>query len=623
MKKIIIASSLFCILTIIPIATTSTARGGELELLSRSLLEAPVKDVIFLEDTLIICTGSAIAIFQDFRNMQNPVYLPLPEEVQDIELCDKKLYAVMPGAGIMKIDISNPKTPRKEKLIRLAKTEKLICTRKYMILSSREGAIEVFSKGDMKKLSATKLASPVISMKAVSDTLIAFQADRVSIYRIDNGQIELLSHKKFPHKLRKAVIQDEILLAVTKEKEFFVARITRKANLQIQNWQKVLKNIIDFDINKSIGVALEENGKLVSFTMAIKNQAQEPQVEIKFGKKIKLATGRKKLPFFKNKRKEIWRRVILSGNSVAALSPTFGIYTLKITNNIPFILSSYELRGFAIDLVAHNNFLYLANGRDGVRIGKIEENGNIDWIGHFPSSEARDIAVFRDSILVLADGRDGIKTIDISEPSKPSLIARKGSPFFQSAVVVDDNWAYIAGGLSGAEVYNISKPSNIKLIWRKKLSEVRGIDIDGKFLYIADGQAGFRIYSLTKDKPEKVSRFDTPGWNSDCFISGEIAYLTDGFHGLKIIDISNRYKPVQLGQINIGFLTRELHAVGSTVFIAAHVGGLFVIDAGDPRNPTISARFDSADDARGVFADRKFIYLASGSGGVYIFRYTE
>jgi hypothetical protein len=62
---------------------------------------------------------------------------------------------------------------------------------------------------------------------------------------------------------------------------------------------------------------------------------------------------------------------------------------------------------------------------------------------------------------------------------------------------------------------------------------------------------------------------------------------------------------------------------GDVAFIATQTQGITAVDISDPRNPAIAARYQTVDDARGAFSDDRFVYLASGSGGLYIFRYKK
>ena len=277
-------------------------------------------------------------------------------------------------------------------------------------------------------------------------------------------------------------------------------------------------------------------------------------------------------------------------------------------------------KGYAFDLVASDGYVYLANGGDGLRVGKVDDTGSIEWIGHLQTTMARDVALAGD-VLYLADGDDGLKTVDVKDPANPRVLGRSASPFFLSAVVAEGGRAFIAGGLGGTEIVDCSDPGKPRLVWREKFSEVRGIFADREYFYFADGFKGFKIYTHGGAAPRLVSSTGTPGWNCDLFAAGGLLYLAIGGDGLAVADIGDVSKPAMLGSVSIGSIAREIHAAGSTVFVASQTNGINAIDVSDPRNPAIAAHHPSVGDGRGVFADGRFVYLASGPGGLYIFRY--
>jgi len=310
----------------------------------------------------------------------------------------------------------------------------------------------------------------------------------------------------------------------------------------------------------------------------------------------------------------------MEGKQLAIVSAFEGVRLCAREGASARVLDRFATRGFAIDLIAVNNLLYVANGYDGVRIGKVDRNGTIDWISHIQTNEARDVALAADC-LVIADGAGGIKTADVADPRHPRIIGKHSSPYFMSAVVVQGTKAYCAGGLGGVEIVDIADPRRPSLVWQERFSEVRGIWVSGQYLYFADGFRGFRIFSLGGKEPAPLSVLDTPGWNCDCFVEGNAAYLADGGRGIVIADIANKKKPRMLGSVSLGTIAREIHLRGRTLFVASNTKGIAAVDVSNMRKPVVASWHQTVDDGRGVFADSEFVYLASGSGGVYVFRY--
>jgi hypothetical protein len=313
-------------------------------------------------------------------------------------------------------------------------------------------------------------------------------------------------------------------------------------------------------------------------------------------------------------------KLSVSGKRFAVITPFEGMRLYEIARRGARPLGSFATRGFAINLIAAEGILYVANGYDGVRIASIARDGALSWIGHLPTEEARDVAL-AGKHLVIADGEGGLKVADVSDPGKPEIIGRHASSYFMSALTVAGGRAYCAGGLGGVEIVDIAEPQRPKLVWRRDFSEVRGISVDERYLSVPDGTEGFRIFSLAGRGPAPLSVLNTPGWNCDCFVAGDTAFLADGGAGIIIANVADRKNPRAIASLSLNTLVREVFVLGKTLFAAAETKGVAAIDVSNPASPAVAAWYDTADEGRGIFADDDFVYAASGSGGVYIFKY--
>jgi hypothetical protein len=312
----------------------------------------------------------------------------------------------------------------------------------------------------------------------------------------------------------------------------------------------------------------------------------------------------------------------VSAGRLAVVKPFDEVRVFGLDRGEPKYIGGFPTRGFAIGVIASGGLVYVANGFDGVRIGRVARDGAVEWIGHVQTLEARDVAL-AGATLFIADGLGGLKTADVKDPARARIVGRHASPYFMSALVVRGTRAYCAGGLGGVEIVDVADPRRPRFVWRGEFSEVRGVDADARWLYFADGYDGCRIYELGAAAPRAVSVLDTPGWNCDCFVTGDVAYLADGGAGVAVADLSDRAKPRTLGSLSLGTIVRAVHPLGKTLFAAAHTRGVAAIDVSNPAKPSVAAWYDTADDARGVFADGDFVYAASGSGGVYVFKYAH
>lgn len=627
------------------------AEGGEgFELLSRSLMQGPPRTATYYRDGLILGTGGGIVVLAPAYNLDNPAFLPVEGEPLDIAVRENVAYTAASRGGLIAIDISVPSKPKAVFCHRTRRATACTVCGNFLFLSDMNKKLLTFDIAnpvEPKLVNTKSLSLSPTSMALERDLLSIISTQTVEILRIrENGILRTLSRIKPPGNIKKGRLHGEILYLISLKGDLLRWSLEDPANPLLLPPIGV-EGILDIAFEGTHGLILTKmqnvlpfetaNGKSAGIRTGKETAGTETGSgagsigEMKIGRPLETnrTTGRTgsqitgiidKLVKGQKTNQFKGSSIVLSGTGFTMISGREGFFFYDLDKRDARSIGCLPAGGFAIDLVASGDLLYLGNGREGLRIGRVHEDGSVDWIGHLQTTEARDVAL-SGTILTLCDGSDGLKTVDVSDPYNPRVIGRQPSPFFLSAIVNQDGKAYIAGGLGGVEVVDFRNAAHPRLTWRKEFSEVRGIHVEKEYLYFGDGFDGFRIFSLAGEKPSSVSVLDTEGWNCDVFVIGEIAYLADGGHGIKVVDISDPARPRILGSVDLGGLVREIHALDGTVFAAAHTGGIAAIDVSDPRAPFIAARYPSVDDARGVFTDGRFVYLASGSGGVYVFRY--
>lgn len=627
----IMLKSLFILLVLA--ATAASCSGApEFELAGRELFEGPPRDAGFfywgpvISDAkgMILSGGSAIMVIPVGTPIDEGITIHLDGEPLDIRTVGPLAWIAVKGIGLVVVDLSDLAAPRSRTAYAIQDIRSCDALGRYLIVSSDKSGLFLF---DLKFIPFDE-APPLLShlpdtapgaRLACWRNLVATVSGRdVTIFTLDfrSPELEELSNIEASAEITRAAISTgSILHLLSRGGELFRYDL-KDPLLPVQIPSLPEKNISDICIRRTGGKALLKSGKIIPFPVpgardkAGKAVPMDPQYSLMLGE------GMTSSPTFPGSSIRCGRYGFITFGTGTG----FNFYetdskSTKAAGNIP-------MDGFAVELTVSGEYVYLANGRDGLRIGRVDGEGSVEWTGHVQTGEARDVAI-EDDILVLADGKGGARFYRLTIPDSPALISTWESQSYLSAVKVREGRAYFAGGLLGIEVVDFTDPSTPSLLWSEKLSEVRGLEVDDGHLYVADGFEGFRIYSLTGPVPVLVSVMDTPGWVSDLYVSGDILYIADGQRGFMTVDISDRKGPRKLGRIEIGAISRTLHVRGNTAFIASQTLGITAIDISDPRKPLIAARYQTVDDARGVFSDDRFVYLASGSGGLYIFRYLK
>lgn len=625
------------------------AGAGEFTLRSRTLLEGPAQAGAFTDNGFILGMGGGIVLLHNLDDPDDRTFITIEGMPQDIAVFHEVAYIAAGRGGLVVVDLTDPSNPTAAN--RFNGSRRAVgCAlhERTLMLLDVDNALHTFDLSiPLDPLHVKNVRMKYIPLlMATEEELVAVVGSRKgTVYTVQpDHTLRKCADLAFAENTKRGVIHDRILYTIVMDGSI------RRYNLEDPYAPKEmpplqLETATDISFAGSGGLILTKSRKVIPFTYrdtahAGKTEGREHARSrepdgaggIESGKPLKIV-GEEKLGDGETRGSILsrirtallfgkfpGRSVTFDGSRFAMLAGQRGVFFFSLENGAARYRGHMTTPGFAIDLVASGGFLYVANSGDGIRIGEVHDDGSVDWIGHLETAEARDLVV-NGSVVALCDGRAGFKTIDVSDPRHPRLITTSSSPFFNSAIVCQQQRAYIAGGLGGVEVLDFTDTASPRLVWRDEFSEVRGIHVDERYLYFADGFDGFRIYSIMQEKPQPVATLDTEGWNCDCFVLGDYAYLADGGNGVKVVDVADREHPALVGVAEIGALTRNVHAVPGMVFAAIHTSGIAAVDVSDPANPFVAARHRTVDDGRGVWVDERFVYLASGSGGVYIFTY--
>ena len=112
------------------------------------------------------------------------------------------------------------------------------------------------------------------------------------------------------------------------------------------------------------------------------------------------------------------------------------------------------------------------------------------------------------------------------------------------------------------------------------------------------------------EAPAEVSAYDTPGYAYDVHLVAELAFVADGEAGLRIIDVSDRLSPNEIGHyVSEGAEVRGVDVDGRYAYLAAGYSGLLVVDVSDPRSPRLVRQVETPRGARTVRLSGSLAYV--------------
>jgi len=614
---------------VLAVAANSCASPPEFEPAGRELFTGPARDARLIQwgpvksgSTGVILSGGGAVMIIPAGGAERLVQLEgIPLDTGNV---GTNVWLAAEGTGLVGIDISDIDAPKSWTAVEMDDIRSMAVTGRFIVVSGDESGLRLFDARATRYGEAPRLVqrleetAPGTRLSATGMFVAAARGSRVLLFELRTSPpgMEQTAAITVPAQIRKVSASVwRTLHILTTEGEVLRYDLADRSDPKEMS-PLPEKNVSDFYLRREGGLALLDSGKIVPFSLPLSRDTSGGPLSPGPRYSLMLGDGMTKSPSF-------------PGSSIRHLKGGF----LTFGPDAGFNFFEYEggyvrakghipSNGICIDVISGGDRIYVADGKDGLRIGRVGDDGSVEWTGHVRTTEARGAAIEK-GILALADGKGGAKFYDVSDPDSPVLLSKLESPSYLSAVRVRSGKAYFAAGFGGVEVVDFSDPGSPRLVWKEKLSEVRGLDVDDRYLYVANGFEGFRIYSITGDIPRFMSELDTPGWASGLRVSGDLLHVADGQRGFLVADVSDRSAPVQLGRVETGAIARSLDVRGDVVFIADQVLGVTAVDVSDPRRPVIAARYDTVDDARGVAADGRFVYLASSSGGLYILRYRK
>lgn len=161
---------------------------------------------------------------------------------------------------------------------------------------------------------------------------------------------------------------------------------------------------------------------------------------------------------------------------------------------------------------------------------------------------------------------------------------------------------------------------NLELIGKAAFGNPEGIFVQNNYVYIAACKM-FSILDITNPEELKVIGYadiPTHALAEDIFVNGQYAYIAASLGGLRIFDISNPYKPVEVGVGNVmeprergALVAKGVHVADGYAYVA-NFSCLSIYDISNPSSPTEIGYIEVPGDADQVYVKGQYAYIAEG-----------
>ncbi|MFW9923540.1 MAG: hypothetical protein ACFFDW_09685 [Candidatus Thorarchaeota archaeon] len=111
-------------------------------------------------------------------------------------------------------------------------------------------------------------------------------------------------------------------------------------------------------------------------------------------------------------------------------------------------------------------------------------------------------------------------------------------------------------------------------------------------------------------------------------VEGDYAYIADGLNGFRILDVSNRSEPTEVGYYKSGTATcYDVVVSGSFAYLAYGINGIVILDITNKASPNVEGQLNTyliaGNQTTALDVDTNYIYTANGKQGMEIISIAE
>ena len=296
----------------------------------------------------------------------------------------------------------------------------------------------------------------------------------------------------------------------------------------------------------------------------------------------------------------------------------------------PVIDGRYIVGGHNWDVAKSGNYVYTVKSFGGFRIFDVNDPTHPFGMGYYYTPHQTFSIHIDNDILALADHDGGAHIFSLADPANPVLLSIIDNSTAVEDVLVLDTILFIAEDSCGEgsfSIEDISDPSNPLFLGRSPWSSYGNrhneIISYGNYVYTSEADSGICVYDVSDPTdPQRIECIET-GHSVELFIQDNYLYSADHHDGMNIFDISDPASPVLLST------TPPAQAYSITVHgeyaYLAYKNDIYMdcrtFDITNPLNPVLVGTYDTYGSGIGIYVENDTVYVAGGSGGLWILRH--
>jgi hypothetical protein len=323
----------------------------------------------------------------------------------------------------------------------------------------------------------------------------------------------------------------------------------------------------------------------------------------------------------------------------------------------PRHIGSFSPLGYAQGVAVANGYAYVAAQNYGLRVIDLTDPMHPREVAAITTEDpAVSLALSGASVYVATTVSNSSKLeprlfpVDISDPLHPKASPAQPVKGQSRNMFIQRTTLYhsVEWGLLLLDISNPLVPRELGFLQTtqdpsgKDSATATGVAVSGNIAYLAVSGGG--LYTIDVSNPgqpallgvfNEPAVLDSKGTRplkvSDVVVSPPFAYILD-VDLLRILDVSDPKQPKGLASFPLpiepfigstGGAARSLAINGNSLFIADAAAGLLELDVANPAHPQLIGELRLTGRASSVSADKEFVYVADGEGGLFVIRHSH
>ncbi len=225
---------------------------------------------------------------------------------------------------------------------------------------------------------------------------------------------------------------------------------------------------------------------------------------------------------------------------------------------------------------------------------------SLSEVTRYPTSRAANGLAISGRYLAIANGDDGIVYMSIADPAQLRIVAEYAAPGAKAVALVG-NRAHVVGGdgLGARDFSVIDMDTGMGYTMTPPGSgsprDLYGVFAEGQFAYLESHNYVGIIDLVDPTSPVVAFEWEPPGHSGNptsVAVVGDIGYFGAGWSGLFILDLSDRYRPVEIGAFDTPDWVIDLVVINDVAYLTLGDSGLATLDVSDPGRPVLLDRVD-------------------------------